>query len=211
MLFLQEMGRWRTRASSSLLCIANFFLRSSVFGAVLCYVDLNIPLSPRDSKVECNSLESSWCGIAACTDKAKTCVCGSSHHAEQARPISTATSSCPVSSLPPRALVHPLALAEAEDLFRLVFGEEAGPSCAQWSGQGLTLGRQDTHHAFVLVQRQGGPCGVLAPLQVRAPTQSISPCWISVCQCARHHLHRFPYMFTLQRDSIIMESKLLLT
>mmetsp|Transcript_29891 Transcript_29891/g.50224 ORF Transcript_29891/g.50224 Transcript_29891/m.50224 type:complete len:574 (-) Transcript_29891:113-1834(-) len=69
----------------------------------------------------------------------------------------------------PKGVVAPelerLDLATAERLFKMVFGDDATPQVlSQWCQQGFRFGSSE-RTAPVLVQRHGGPCGVLAPVQ----------------------------------------------
>eukprot|EP00898_Chlorokybus_atmophyticus_P008061 jgi/Chlat1/8256/Chrsp78S00625 len=58
-----------------------------------------------------------------------------------------------------------LPAAVAERLYKLLFGDNPAPSVLeQWCNQGFRFST-DPETSLGLVQRQGGPCGVLAPIQ----------------------------------------------
>lgn len=60
---------------------------------------------------------------------------------------------------------HPLPLPDAEKLFSIVFGSNVSKEIiTQWCHQGFRFST-DGETSLGLVQREGGPCGVLAPVQ----------------------------------------------
>eukprot|EP00250_Pteridium_aquilinum_P001142 c11349_g1_i1 orf=375-2147(+) len=60
---------------------------------------------------------------------------------------------------------HPLPIPDAEKLFTMVFGSNVSKEIiTQWCHQGFRFSA-DPNTSLGLVQREGGPCGVLAPVQ----------------------------------------------
>lgn len=64
-----------------------------------------------------------------------------------------------------QVLGNPLSLADSEKLFTMVFGSSVSKEIiTQWCHQGFRFST-DPETSLGLVQREGGPCGVLAPVQ----------------------------------------------